>query len=66
MQQFKVGDLVGIGWDGRLKRKCPAIVVRIIDHTFGGYMYVVRILDEEAHERWCDGSNITLWETDKK
>ena len=66
MQQFKVGDLVGIGWNGRFNRRCPAIVVRVIEHTFGGYMYVIRTLDEDAHERWCDGSHIIHWETDKK
>ena len=68
MQQFEVGDLVGIGWNGRLQRRCPAIVVRVMSALAykGGYMYVVRTLDEDAHERWCDGSHISHWETDKK
>ena len=64
--KYNVGDLVGIGWNGKLKRPCPAIVVRVIEHTFGGYMYVLRTLDEDAHERWCDGTHITPWKTDKK
>ena len=67
MQQYKVGDLVGIGWNGRLKRPCPAIVVRVLSCLSydNGYMYVLRTLDEDADERWCDGTNISHWETDK-
>jgi hypothetical protein len=64
MQQFEVGDLVGIGWNGRLNRKCPAIVVRVIEHTFGGFVYVVRTLDEEARESWCDAESLKEWKTD--
>ena len=64
--KFKVGDLVGIGWNGKLKRPNPAIVVRVIDHTFGGFVYVVRTLDEEARESWCNWDDMTPWKTDKK
>jgi len=66
MQQFEVGDLVAIGWSGKLKRPFPAIVVRIINHTFGGFVYVVRTLDDEAHERWIDEESLKEWMPDKK
>ena len=63
--KYKVGDLVGIGWNGKLKRPCPAIVMRVIEHTFGGFVYVVRSLDEEARESWCDAEALEEWKTDK-
>ena len=62
--KHKIGDLVGIGWNGKFNRPCPAIVVRVIDHTFGGIVYVVRTLDDDAHERWIDAESLKEWKTD--
>ncbi len=64
--KYKVGDLVGIGWNGALKRKYPAIVLRAEQQVGGAPFYVVRVLDDEARESWCDGTYITPWKTDKK
>ncbi len=65
--KFKVGDLVGIGWSGILKRPLPAIVVKVLPcPVYKSFIYVVRTLDIDAHERWCSDVDISIWETDKK
>ena len=62
---YNIGDLVGIGWSSVLKRPWPAIVLKIKQSVFSAPVYVVRTLDEDARESWCDSSYLVPWETVK-
>jgi hypothetical protein len=63
--KYEVGDLVGIGWSGILKRPFPAIVLRVVYATGNDRLiYVVRVLNEESRESWCDGTYLIPWKTD--
>ena len=66
--KYKVGDLVGIGWNGKLKCPNPAIVIKVLDPvsiSCGSTLYVVRPVKNHENESWCDYTHLTPWVTDK-